>query len=94
MICKITKGPFFTDGSGEDGRYTLIHHYFTITFCFFCRQVREMRRRIQDFDKESMEVQKEVGKVRNEIATLNRTANADVRKLAARLESVVNMVCY
>uniref|UniRef100_A0A158Q773 Nuf2 domain-containing protein n=1 Tax=Elaeophora elaphi TaxID=1147741 RepID=A0A158Q773_9BILA len=45
-------------------------------------QVKNIRRRMQDFDKENVEVQREIGKAKNEIAALNRATNADIRNLA------------
>lgn len=49
---------------------------------------------MQDFDKENVEVQREIGKAKNEIAALNRTTNADIRNLATRLNEALNKVHY
>ncbi|KAM3717803.1 Kinetochore protein [Dirofilaria immitis] len=53
-------------------------------------QVKNIRRRMQDFDKENVEVQREIGKTKNEIATLNRATNSDIRNLAIRLDEALN----
>lgn len=56
--------------------------------------MKDIRRRMQDFDKENVEVQREIGKTKNEIAALNRAANADIMNLATRLNEALNKVHY
>ncbi|VBB29712.1 unnamed protein product [Acanthocheilonema viteae] len=53
-------------------------------------QVKYIRQRMQNFDKENVEVQREIGKTKNEIAALNRTTNADIINLATRLNEIHN----
>ncbi|VDM99172.1 unnamed protein product [Thelazia callipaeda] len=48
-------------------------------------QVQDIRRRMQDFDKGNREMQREIGKVKNDIAALYRDANADMKNLAVCL---------
>ncbi|VDO54832.1 unnamed protein product [Onchocerca flexuosa] len=45
---------------------------------------------MQDFDKENVEVQREIGKTKNEIVALNRATNADIRNLATRLDEALD----
>lgn len=56
--------------------------------------MKGIRRRLQDFDKENVEVQREIGKVKNEMALLNRSSNTEIRNLATRLIETLNKVHY
>lgn len=78
---------------------------FSVNFIVLCifvcdckyvisRQVKDIRRRMQDFDKENVEVQREIGKTKNEIAALNRATNTDIINLATRLNEALNKVHY
>lgn len=56
-------------------------------------QIDDMRGRLDDVNKENVEVQREIGRLKDELSAMNRKAEAESTKMADRLKGVLQKVC-